>query len=81
MVFAFLYQLSLKYKIIDDSNTDNLFSRGMSTCLVFLGLLGLGVSIPILCCHGNTLTTKLNGAVIYLCVIGIDFAYDIFIGF
>ena len=42
MVFAFLYQLSLKYKIINDSNTDNLFSRGMSTCLVFLGLLGLG---------------------------------------
>ncbi|XP_071148992.1 N-acetylneuraminate (7)9-O-acetyltransferase-like isoform X2 [Mytilus edulis] len=42
MVFGFVYELAKKYKFIDDSNNENLFSRIFSSFVVFLGLLGLG---------------------------------------
>ncbi|CAE1229952.1 CASD1 [Acanthosepion pharaonis] len=41
MLFAFGYQLLIKYRIIDDSNRETLFSKGISWCLCIFSILGI----------------------------------------
>ncbi|XP_067685782.1 N-acetylneuraminate 9-O-acetyltransferase-like isoform X1 [Haliotis asinina] len=42
MLFAFGYQVLLRYKIINDSHEENLFSKPISWLLGVLGLIGIG---------------------------------------
>ncbi|OWF42418.1 CAS1 domain-containing protein 1-like [Mizuhopecten yessoensis] len=42
MLFAFTYQMLIKFRIINDTTTESLVSKGFSYCLVVLGFIGLG---------------------------------------
>ena len=43
MLFAFGYQVMLRYKWIEDNHSQHLFSRPISWALCFLAFLGFGV--------------------------------------
>jgi len=43
MMFAFAYYLLKHYRLIDDNNHGNLFSRSISCAVVFLSIVGLAV--------------------------------------
>ena len=45
MLFAFGYQVLLRYKWIEDNHSQHLFSRPISWLLCFLAVLGLGVRL------------------------------------
>ncbi|XP_013788587.1 N-acetylneuraminate 9-O-acetyltransferase-like isoform X2 [Limulus polyphemus] len=43
MLFAFAYYLLRQYRIIDDNNHSNLFSRGLSLTATLVSIIGLGI--------------------------------------
>jgi len=44
MLFGFIYQILVKYKLLNDTSEEHLFNKGVSYFTVMLGVVGLGVS-------------------------------------
>ncbi|KAJ8321058.1 hypothetical protein KUTeg_002645, partial [Tegillarca granosa] len=71
MIFAFAYQFLCRHRIIVDSNEENLFSRGWSSCLMVIGFLSLGSYTTFtFLCRNKPECNSVHSYIVFLPIVG-----------